>query len=269
MDHETEVAAPTGPAAPEVDERIAAFKRGAPLPKTTGPKGASPKAPSPATASPKAASPATDAPEAPSRPRPARARPAPEPNADRPDEDRGADVASAGEPPEGGEGTGSSSGARRRRRGGRGRGGGARPADGSTPADRSTGAATEADDEAEPPVTGRVRAAGPADLDDRAETTASTGAETTDSTGGETNEGASTSSGPRKRRRRGGRGRGRGGKTASAARELDESVDTAPERQTAESQRDDAAPDEPTDATGSSPVADRVRRRRHRSPSRP
>ena len=34
MDHETEVATGRVPADPEVDERIAAFKRGAPLPKT-------------------------------------------------------------------------------------------------------------------------------------------------------------------------------------------------------------------------------------------
>ena len=33
MDHETEVAAPKAPTDPEVDKRVAAFKRGAPLPK--------------------------------------------------------------------------------------------------------------------------------------------------------------------------------------------------------------------------------------------
>ena len=167
VDHETEVAAPKAPAAPEVDERIAAFKRGAPLPKTASPKTAAPKTASPKTAGPKTASPKTEAPEAPKPPRPARARPAPKPKADRPDDapDTGA-AASPGEPAEGGEGTGSSSGARRRRRGGRGRGGGTRPAEDSTQ-NGSTRTDTEADVETDPPVTARVRVAGPADLDDR------------------------------------------------------------------------------------------------------
>ena len=52
MDHETEVAAPKASADPEVDERIAAFKRGAPLPKTVTPapkRRTEPRAPKPDT----------------------------------------------------------------------------------------------------------------------------------------------------------------------------------------------------------------------------
>jgi ribonuclease E len=244
VDHETEVAAPKAPAVPEVDERIAAFKRGAPLPKAASP---APKAASPA---PKAASPAPKAdvsetpsapttpraPETPKPPRPPRARPAPKPKADRTADTAEPGAATVDEPSDDGGAT-TTGGARRRRRGGRGRGGGSRPAEGST----STDDDTADDDTTDRPVTGRVRAADPSDFADAAGTPEPS----------DTGEARDTASGaPRKRRRRGGRGRGRGGAGSAASREMDDSVDTSPEQQTAESQRDDAAPDEPTSTKG-------------------
>ena len=237
MDHETEVAAPKAPAVPEVDERIAAFKRGAPLPKTASPKTVSPKTVSPA---PEASSTKTEAleprsaPEAPRPPRPPRARPAPKPKADRSDDATEAGASSADGPAEGGGTT--SSAARRRRRGGRGRGGGTRPADGATTSDDE---ATD-DELAARPVIARVRVADLTETADRAPTT-----DPSNATEGDTASGA-----PRKRQRRGGRGRGRGGAGTAASREMDDSVDTSPEKQTAESQRDDAAPDEPSGSKG-------------------
>jgi ribonuclease E len=231
MDHETEAAPPKAQAATEVDERVAAFKRGAPLPKTATP---APKAARPAPRT--EASEAPSVPEAPRPPRPPRARPAPKPKSDLPDDASEADATSAderaGDATSGGT---ASSGARRRRRGGRGRGGSTRPADGSTSTDIDTDNETT-----DPPVTARVRAADPTDFDDGADVTESVEAS-------ESAEGG-PSGAPRKRRRRGGRGRGRGGAGGAASREIDDSVDTSPEQQSAESQRDDAAPDEPTSA---------------------
>jgi ribonuclease E len=250
MDHETEVAAPKAPAVPEVDERIAAFKRGAPLPKAASP---APKAASPAprTEAPEAPS----VPEAPRPPRPPRARPAPKPKPERTDDAPEADAASADERAEGSSDTASggttSSGARRRRRGGRGRGGGTRPSESSTSTDSETG---DDDEMSDRPVTARVRAADPTDFDD--------GADVTESSGSSESAEGGPSGAPRKRRRRGGRGRGRGGAGGAASREMDDSVDTSPEQQTAESQRDDAAPDEPT-----SPKAQPARRRSGTKPA--
>jgi ribonuclease E len=236
MDHETEAPAPKAQAVPEVDERIAAFKRGAPLPKTATP------APKAASAAPRTEAPeAPSVPEAPRPPRPPRARPAPKPKPDLPDD---APAAGATSPDERAGGSGdtttggtASSGARRRRRGGRGRGGGTRPSEGSTFTDSDTD-----DETTDRPVTARVRAADPTDFDDGADVTES-------SDTAEAIEGG-PSGAPRKRRRRGGRGRGRGGAGGAASREMDDSVDTSPEQQTAESQRDDAAPDEPTSPKG-------------------
>ncbi|MGH2630908.1 MAG: Rne/Rng family ribonuclease [Actinomycetota bacterium] len=93
MDHETEVAAPKAPADPEVDERIAAFKRGAPLPKPKNepvPKRKAEKRPEPT----------------------AQARPEPK-----------AESSPIVEPRKTSDGDGSSSSSSRNRRGGRGRGG--------------------------------------------------------------------------------------------------------------------------------------------------
>ena len=217
MDHETDVAAPK---VREVDERIAAFKRGAPLPKPApeaprrqdkavrAPRTTTPTKPEPAPApkverAAQAEKPAT----APVRERAeTSARPAATDD-QRPD----ADVVAP------------QSGARRRSRGGRGRGG------------RGTGGGAGSVREAQvsAPASDTVPAA-------QGEAT----------TIDEPSESPSSSSSARRRRRRGGRGRG-GGASGGSARVVNvDGVDASPEAQTVESQRDDAAPDVPV-GTGS------------------
>ncbi|HJR98578.1 MAG TPA: Rne/Rng family ribonuclease [Actinomycetota bacterium] len=120
MDHETEVATGRGPADPEVDERIAAFKRGAPLPKTA------------AKSRSKAAT-RTNQRAVPKQEAPAEAEATSEPSRDEPDERPS-----------------SSGDARRRRRGGRGRGG-----RGGTPSGITEGGDPE---QVEPAATGASRA---------------------------------------------------------------------------------------------------------------
>ena len=103
MDHETEVAAPKAQADPEVDERIAAFKRGAPLPKPAAQAPPATRDRTPARTARRA--PATQEAAAPAQ----EAAPAKQEAAPAGD----ASDASGGSP----------DGARRRSRGGRGRGG--------------------------------------------------------------------------------------------------------------------------------------------------
>jgi ribonuclease E len=263
-DHETEAPAQSASTAEhrttEADERLAAFKRGAPIPKTTPKRAAktapdtppSPKtatastvtrAPSRAPAEPKAAAPTSPAPEAratteaPARstsatPRPAEAEPAPR----------------AGGEADSGESAAPKSGARRRR-GGRGRGGGGqRPAGSGEPADR----ADQAEASSETDRATRTARPSRSETDAEATRTASTDGGTA---AGEASGDGTTSSGPRKRRRRGGRGRGgrSGGAPGAATAETGDAGadDEADVKETAATQRDDATPDAPTGGTGS------------------
>jgi ribonuclease E len=224
VDHETEVAPGRAPADPEVDERIAAFKRGAPLPKPAA-KGGS-KAPT--GTSRRAGTKAAPA-------EPAAAPEASEASKAEPDE-----RASTGdERPSTGDERPSTGEARRRRRGGRGRGG-------RGAASRSSEDAPARDDTASgPPDTSsstRDTSSGPRDK-------ASTSPDTAETRPGSSAEAASsTTPTTRKRRRRGGRGRGRGGRSDTAARAdqlADEGLDESPAPATPGSQRDDATPDAP------------------------
>ncbi|MGZ8597861.1 MAG: Rne/Rng family ribonuclease [Actinomycetota bacterium] len=227
MDHETEVAAPKAPTDPEVDERVAAFKRGAPLPK-----------------------PDTQAPKRRTQPRATKAD-APV-KADGPAGDAGAQG-------DGDANGGASGAARRRRRGGRGRGGRGSGGDSTTTTDEGDAPTRERDEQvrsAAPSVdtaqaqARRPRAAsrpvGPSEVETGAEE-ASEAADTAPDT--------STSPGtPRKRRRRGGRGRGRGGSGNASDRAADiaeDGVDPSPKDQTPATQRDDAIPDAPAEGQGS------------------
>ncbi|CAN5767048.1 hypothetical protein BH18ACT17_BH18ACT17_09540 [soil metagenome] len=231
MDHETEVAAPQAPPKPEVDERVAAFQRGAPLPSTD-------KAPARAV------------PTEPSRAPTSREVPIP-------------DTGTIGEPTaDGGRSErpdasdGSSGAARRSRRGGRGRGGrGTGASSGSTGTSSESGAeelAARAEPATVPP---ERRAQRPEPATARPERQARPERPApTEATPGDADADVSSSPGsfttpgaPRKRRRRGGRGRGRSsggdGTTVRAADLADEGVEGSPAPQSAESQRDDAAPD--------------------------
>jgi ribonuclease E len=231
VDHETDVAAPKAPADPENDERIAAFKRGAPLPK---PK----TAPRP---EPKAKARSESKAKARTEPRSA-ARP------DSEAEDGPAESPSrAVEPTTSSDGEGSPSSGGRNRRGGRGRGG--RSGSASAVTDASTTHPRRSPTERDAPV--KPVAAATSDA------TATSDASATGSDDGDAASGT-----PRRRRRRGGRGRGRGGGGAARTVEVDdEGVETRPASQTPASQRDDAIPD--ADAGTSvdrSPSASRRRR---------
>jgi ribonuclease E len=226
VDHETEVAAPKAPADPEVDERIAAFKRGAPLPKTVSPapkRRTEPRAPKTETPVKTETSVKTETPVRTETP------------GDGPDA-----------PAESETGPGTSSAARRRRRGGRGRGGrGAGPPSGTT-----TATAEEPEDTATPAQPPRARTSSGSAPSRETEAAVDEASSSTD-----TAPVATTQSGtPRKRRRRGGRGRGRGvsGSSARTSDDAEGGVDPSPQAETPESQRDDATPDVPAGGRGSS-----------------
>ncbi|MGZ5350359.1 MAG: Rne/Rng family ribonuclease [Actinomycetota bacterium] len=247
-DHETEAPAQSAPTAEhpttEADERLAAFKRGAPIPKAkAAPATAGTRAPSRVPAEPKAVAlataPTTEAraatTEAPARPTTVKPRPdeteptAPQAEGDAPARDGAAPKSGA-----------------RRRRGGRGRGGGGqRPAASVEPGDVADPAdvATETDRPARAPRAPR----GEVDADTTSGTT------TSDAAGEESADGTLTA--PRKRRRRGGRGRGgrTGGLSGATTGETSDTGadDEADVRETAATQRDDATPDAPTTGTGS------------------
>jgi ribonuclease E len=214
VDHETEVAPGRVPADPEVDERIAAFKRGAPLPKPAAKGGSKAPAGTSRRASTK---------EAPAEP-----AAAPEASKAEPDErsSTGDERPSTGE-------------AHRRRRGGRGRGG-------RGAASRTTEDAPARDDAASGP---RETSSGPRDSSSAPRDKASASSDTSEARPSSSGEAASsTAPATRKRRRRGGRGRGRGGRSDAAARAdqlADEGLDESPEPATPGSQRDDATPDAP------------------------
>ena len=210
MDHETDVAAPKSP---EADERIAAFQRGAPLPRPV-PKGERPvRATAPAEAEPTAKA---------------------EPTVSEP---AGQEAEMSDGPP--------SSGARPRRRGGRGRGGrttGAEDAQVLTREAQGARAGKDAATPSEAHPTSDPTSGSDADIAAPNTDSVDTAAPPTDDP---STEGSSTPSGaPRRRRRRGGRGRGGGGGEGQRPRAADvDGVDASPEAQTAESQRDDATPD--------------------------
>jgi len=230
VDHsETDVVAPK---APEVDERIAAFKRGAPLPKTMtqAPKpvgrpadragSRSPDKPTIRPADAEASNTATQT----KVPRGT--------TTDRAGHDAGTDTG-----PEADSGDeGPSGGARRRRRGGRGRGGRGR-------GPSEAGSVT---------TVGEADTAGPVETDPVPTQPARTQAPTTVAAGDDpASSTSSATSGAPRRRRRGGRGRGGQGGSGNAGVVDLEGVDASPQAETAETQRDDAAPDAPTPATRS------------------
>jgi ribonuclease E len=244
MDRDNEVAAPNAPAAPadpETAERVAAFKRGAPIPK---PKPRSQVTPSQAAPRPdraaRVAAPPRQAPE-PAAPATSLRDPGPgETEADR----------SRAPAPETGGGASSGDASRpsssRRRRGGRGRGGSA--------AFSESPESSEAEAPAPRPTRSRQGSRGsggrspakdrPAD-DEPAEISG-------DALATAEGEGAgATGTAPRKRRRRGGRGRGRSGGDAADASDQG-ADDEAPTGDTPETQRDDALPDAPADGASRS-----------------
>jgi ribonuclease E len=207
VDHETEVAAPESPVDPEVADRIAAFKRGAPLPK---PERKDAREASPRTATPAPEAPKKEAPEKKTPETKASGDPTPSSDGQAGDDAR----------------TSSPSAARRRRRGGRGRGGSGGGTSGSAQGTQTKPAGTT-----ESPRSSKTPAS----------TSHEPASEPTDA--GDAN--AAKAPSTKKRRRRGGRGRGRGGGGANArATQLaEEGLDDSPEPQTPESQRDDATPD--------------------------
>jgi ribonuclease E len=214
VDHETEVAPGRAPADPEVDERIAAFKRGAPLPKPAAKGGSKAPAGTSRRASRKEAS----------------AEPAAAPEASKAEPDERSST--GGERPSTGE-------AHRRRRGGRGRGG-------RGAASPKTEDAPARDDAASGP---RETSSGPRETSSAPRDKASASSDASGARPSSSAEAASsTAPTTRKRRRRGGRGRGRGGRSDAAARAdqlADEGLDESPEPATPGSQRDDATPDAP------------------------
>ena len=244
VDHETDVAAPKRGRS-EVDERIAAFKRGAPLPRPPAPRRLPPRPPVQPRPTPVPRPPVpTEAPEAPKPPGPhghartgaegrrpddAPTRVPPPRQVSRPKEAR--------EPVRRAARAGDAAAAAAVRR--------PRPAEDSTQ-NGSTRTDTEADGETDPPVTARVRVAGPADLDDRRRLRRVVRHGGDDRWRLDVVRGAPQAPAPWRPRPRPWRGAAasrRPGRRTTAST-------TAPEQQTAESQRDDAAPDEPTGATG-------------------
>jgi len=267
-DNDTEVGAPSAPPAErptsEADERLAAFKRGAPIPK--------------ATPAPKA----KPAPKATAAFTVVKSRPAAG-GAPAADSERGDSSTDVGAPKSG----------TTRQRSGRGRDGGQRSeaqgevivtTDSGTkePSARATSRASRADadgsTEAEAASTPRTRSrggqgqrprtgsrpSGPRTGDAEAVKAEDTAAATADAaTAGETSSGTgedgAPSSAPRKRRRRGGRGRGRssGGSGATDGEISDSDATTdagadgeADVRESAATQRDDATPDAPESGEG-------------------
>ena len=278
-DHETEAPAQSAPPADrpttEADERLAAFKRGAPTPKTASKPATTsiPKTP----ASPAAARTTTRNrnPDAPTSPAPASApaearstaeapaRPEPDTSRTRRDASRSTPETSRPAQAERGDGSDGETQPRdgaapttgaRRRRGGRGRGGGGQRA-AATGDPRDAADAPEAPTETDRPAsaTRAPRAGG-----DRTPSGDTSGTpnpdETAEGTEDGTGEPGAASTGPRKRRRRGGRGRGgRSGAASAAAVEASGAGadDEADVRETAATQRDDATPDAPSTAGGS------------------
>ena len=236
MDHETDVAVPK---AREADERIAAFKRGAPLPK--------PVSEAPRRQEKAVRSPGTTTPTKPeSAPRVERAAPTEKP-ALAPSRER--TETSARPPATDDQGPASDvvapqSGARRRSRGGRGRGGRGTGGGAGSVREAQISTGTNQSDEARAGTSGvpakspTHRAAAPA-----SDTVSEVQGDATTSDGPS----ETPSSSARRRRRRGGRGRG-GGASGGSARVVNvDGVDASPEAQTEESQRDDAVPDVPGD----------------------
>ncbi len=162
MDHETGVASPQANATERTNdtaaaERAAAFKRGAPIPKTAVPKKESPKMRAPAKSTPTPQARAADA-DAPAKPSPSRT---PRTRAPKPDPDatsHAPNEAATPAPGEPGDGTAATTARKRNRRGGRGRGGrppGARPETGGEPGTVTPAAPAGGDARAdEAPVSG-------------------------------------------------------------------------------------------------------------------
>ncbi len=237
MDHEAEVAAPRATADPEVDERIAAFKRGAPLPKAK-------TDPAPVEQTTKA--------QATPRSAPAKAKPRPQ-RVDEPTTepaqggDRSQDQAS--------EGSGGAPSSTRRRRGGRGRGGRGSGSSGPSTEARSKG---DRSPKPEKPETSDK----PAKLEEPAKADADTTEQGPSPQGADP---GSSPGSPRKRRRRGGRGRGGASRLTVVD---DEGVEEAPAAESAASQRDDATPDADAPAGDSTSPSRRRRGPRGGSGSR-